>query len=225
MVAVPPARRSGAVWLSPQRRPAAPHRKGADGLRPPPALTPDHRTIGDPLPVSAHSPTQSRPSVVQAASDVDRDRIVLDREVAGAPALSPSEDDGPVRPQRWEQGWPIASGTARLARLHAQTRLAMAAWAGDRTVALRVVTELVQNAVEHVGAGEVLLVLVLDEQEDLVVEVADKGAEFTAFEHAIAAQKQTGLGLVRAFGGDVVLESPPAGFGKSLRVVLHPLAV
>lgn len=147
--------------------------------------------------------------------------------IASVPALkSPlTDDDGPVRPQRWEQKWPIASGTARLARLHAQTRLAVAAWPGDRTVALRVVTELVQNAVEHVGAGEVLLVLFLDETEDLVLEVADQEPEFTDFQHAIAAQKQTGLSLVRALGGDVSLQTPPAGFGKSVRVVLHPLAV
>ncbi|MET8561185.1 ATP-binding protein [Streptomyces flaveolus] len=83
-------------------------------------------------------------------------------------------------------------------------------------------TELVQNAVEHVAEGEVLLVLFLDEQEDLVVEVADQEPEFTAFEHAIAAPKQTGLGLVRALGGDIALETPPAGFRKSVSVVLHP---
>ncbi|WP_159058737.1 ATP-binding protein [Streptomyces caeruleatus] len=82
-------------------------------------------------------------------------------------------------------------------------------------------TELVQNAVEHVGAGEVLLVLFLDETEDLVVEVADQGPEFATFERAIAAQKPTGLGLVRALGGDVSLQVPPEGFGKSVRVVLH----
>ncbi|WP_460077612.1 ATP-binding protein [Streptomyces variabilis] len=158
------------------------------------------------------------------ANNVDREPISLEREMTGTPAPSSSEDDGPVRPQRWEQRWPIASGTARLARLHTQTRLAMAAWAGDPTVALRVATELVQNAVDHVGAGDVLLVLLLDETEHLIVEVADEGPEFTAFEHAIAAQKQTGLGLVRALGGNVALESPPAGFGKTVRVVLHPLA-
>ncbi|MFF5962807.1 hypothetical protein ACFY64_03465 [Streptomyces collinus] len=79
-----------------------------------------------------------------------------------------------------------------------------------------------QNAVDHVGVGEVLLLLLLDATEDLVVEVADEGPEFTDFEHAIAAQKQTGLGLVRALGGDVARKAPPAGFGKSVRVVLHP---
>ncbi|MFB8775795.1 ATP-binding protein [Streptomyces broussonetiae] len=116
----------------------------------------------------------------------------------------------------------MVSGTARLARLHTQNRLAMAAWAGDRTVALRVVTELVQNAVDHVGAGEVLLTLFLDEKEDLVLEVADQETEPTAFEYAIAAQKQTDLGLVHALGGDIALEPPPTGSGKSVRVVLHP---
>lgn len=167
MVAVPPAPRSGVVSPSPWRRLAAPHRLRADGLRPLPAPNPAHRPIGDPLPVPAPSPTQDRPPAVLTASDVGREPTFLNREMTGPPAPSSSEDDGPVRPQRWEQKWPITSGTARLARLHAQTRLAMAAWAGDRTVALRVVTELVQNAVEHVGAGEVLLLLFLDENEDL----------------------------------------------------------
>ncbi|MEV6949240.1 ATP-binding protein [Streptomyces sp. NPDC051172] len=83
-------------------------------------------------------------------------------------------------------------------------------------------TELVQNSVDHVGEGEVLLVLFLDEQEDLVVQVADQETEFTAFEHAIAAPKQTGLGLVRALGGEIALEAPPAGFRKSVCVLLRP---
>ena len=220
MVAVPSARRSGVVSLSPRRRLAPPHRQRADGLHPLPAL-PSHRSNGDPLPVSAHSPTQSQSPVVLPANDVDREPILPDREMAGMPALPASEGGGPVRPQRWEQKWPIASGTARLARWHAQSLLTMAAWAGDRTVALRVVTELVQNAVEHVAEGEVLLVLFLDEQEDLVVEVADQEPEFTAFEQAIAAPKQTGLGLVRALGGAIALEAPPAGFRKSVCVLLH----
>lgn len=130
----------------------------------------------------------------------------------------------PSRPQKWASVWPMTAGTPRLTRLRARSILAMSAWAGDRAFASRVVTELVSDAVTHAGTGEVRLALVISENEELLIEVSDPSPEFRDFDKAVALEKATGLGLVRALGGEVSLGPPPPGGGKTVRVRLRPTA-
>ncbi|MCX5327835.1 ATP-binding protein [Streptomyces sp. NBC_00140] len=130
----------------------------------------------------------------------------------------------PLRPQKWPSVWPMTTGTLRLTRLRARSILAMSAWAGDQTAASRVVTELVSNAVVHVGTGEVRLLLVISEDEDLSIEVSDPSPEFRDFDKAVVVEKETGLGLVRALGGEVSLGPPPPSGGKTVRARLRPAA-
>ncbi|MEU9168517.1 ATP-binding protein [Streptomyces sp. NPDC048420] len=112
-------------------------------------------------------------------------------------------------------------GTPRLARLHTRTTLAMAAWAGNRSIAARVVTELVCNAVKHVGTGEVTLALVIGEDEELLIEVTDPSPEFGGYEAAVAEEGKTGLGLIRALGCDIDWDASPIGGGKSIQAQIR----
>ncbi|WP_405537521.1 hypothetical protein OG787_32340 [Streptomyces sp. NBC_00075] len=98
----------------------------------------------------------------------------------------------------------------------------MSAWAGDQSVAARVVTELVANTVAHVGAGRVTLVLVVAEDEELLIQVSDPSPDFPGFDEAVAKRKATGLGLVRALGGEISLGVPPPGGGKTVEVRMRP---
>ena len=148
------------------------------------------------------------------------------REVgAGA---RPFTTGSPVRPQVFERSWPFQSTTVRLARIHARTFLSMMSWAGDQDNAQRVAVELVKNAVQHVGPryphSAVTLNLTVTEDEELLITVTDPSLAFDGFAEVIADEKSTGLGLVRALGGDVSCAIRGSGDGKSVSVRMKPSA-
>jgi len=145
----------------------------------------------------------------------------------GSPPARPSEQlplprAAPFRPQRWSRGWPVAPGAARLSRLYARMVLTMSVWAGDQSVAARVVTELVANAVAHVGAGRVTLVLVVAEDEELLIQVSGPSPDVPGFDEAVAARKARRFGLVRVPGGEISLGAPPPEGGKTVQVRMRP---
>ncbi|MEU6349628.1 ATP-binding protein [Streptomyces sp. NPDC047072] len=124
------------------------------------------------------------------------------------------------------RGWPVHPTAVRLARVHARTWLTMSGWPGDRDEALQVVHEIVDNAVLHpvdvLDDGMVELALSLSEDGDLVIEVTDPDPRFPGFTDAVNAGPDTGLGRVRALGGEIAWGTPDAEHGKSVRVRLRP---
>ncbi|MGW1039517.1 hypothetical protein [Streptomyces sp. bgisy153] len=101
-----------------------------------------------------------------------------------------------------------------------RTRLALTAWAGDQDVAASAVKELMLNAAQHVGTGEVTLVLTVFEDQDLLIQVRDEDPHFKGFAEATAAGKRTGLGLVQELGGEITWRLLDEG-GKAVQVRLH----
>ncbi|MEW2498524.1 ATP-binding protein [Streptomyces nodosus] len=148
---------------------------------------------------------------------------------AEAPALD-SEPDRcreleqlvPVRPQMWTRSWPIEACVPRLARLHARTRLSIMSWSGNQNNAVQITTELVQNAVDHVGAGNVEVTLSVDEDDVLLIGVSDPRAGHCGLDEALAGRHGTGLWIVRQLSGEVGWSPAESGSGKTIRVRLQP---
>ncbi|MBT1098101.1 ATP-binding protein [Streptomyces sp. Tu102] len=132
------------------------------------------------------------------------------------------------RPQRFTRSWPFQPTAVRLAAIHARTWLAAWRWAGDQDDALRVVTELVGNAVEHAAdpppGSAVELALFITEGEELLIDVSDPDPKFQGFETAVSANSSTGLGLVRVLAEDVTWGTPDIAKGKTVRVRMLPAA-
>ncbi|TQE15807.1 ATP-binding protein [Streptomyces ipomoeae] len=88
--------------------------------------------------------------------------------------------------------------------------------------------ELVDNAVQHVGPvhpqGRVTLGMTVAEDEELIISVTDPGCWFDGFDGAVAAQKDSGLGLVRMLGGEISWSISESGYTKTLRVLMKPPA-
>ncbi|MEU5193680.1 ATP-binding protein [Streptomyces scabiei] len=129
----------------------------------------------------------------------------------------------PIRPQSWMREWRIEACVPRLARLHARTRLGVMAWPGNRNAAVRIVTEVVQNAVDHGGKGRVELILSADEDDVLFIDVTDPRPGHERLDEALAGSRdETGLGLVRHLGGEVSWFPAESGNGKTIRVRMLP---
>ncbi|MFF4051955.1 ATP-binding protein [Streptomyces chartreusis] len=130
-------------------------------------------------------------------------------------------------PRRFARHWPLQRTAVRLAAIHARTWLATWRWAGDQDDALRVVMELVSNAVEHVAdpppGPEVELVLSITEAEELLIDVSDPDPKFSGFEASLSAGASTGLGLVRVLAEDVAWGTPDIAKGKTVRVRMVPV--
>ena len=147
-----------------------------------------------------------------------------------APIAEPEKDQEvdaddqqlPLRPQSWERSWRIEACVPRLARLHARTRLSVMAWSGNRNAAVRIITEVVQNAVDHVGKGVVGLTLTADEDEVLFIDVTDPRPGDETLHDAFAGAHGTGLWLVRQLGGEVSWFPAESGPGKTIRVRMQP---
>ncbi|MFC8520329.1 ATP-binding protein [Streptomyces sp. NPDC057257] len=116
----------------------------------------------------------------------------------------------------------MEANVPRLARLHSRTRLGMMAWSGPRGVAVRVITEVVRNAVQHVGTGRITLTMSVDEEDVLLVDVADPGPGHDDLDECLAGGRETGLGLVRQLGGEVSWFPAEADSGKTIRVRMRP---
>lgn len=110
----------------------------------------------------------------------------------------------------------------RLARLHARTRLGMMAWSGPQEAAVRVVTEVVRNAVQHVGKGKVMLTMSVGKDEVLLLDVTDPGPGHDGLTVALAGGDGTGLWLVRKLGGEVSWSPAESGGPKTIRVRMPP---
>ncbi|MFK0111622.1 ATP-binding protein [Streptomyces sp. NPDC091217] len=141
---------------------------------------------------------------------------------ADAEVRSAALGSRPVRPQSWAKEWIMEACVPRLARLHARTRLGMMAWSGDQDAAVRVVTEVVRNAVQHVGTGTVELTMSVREDEVLIIDVADPGPGHDGLNEALAGGDGTGLWLARQLGGEVVWRPTESGSGKTIRVQMSP---
>lgn len=129
----------------------------------------------------------------------------------------------PLRPQSWERSWRMEACVPRLARLHARTRLGVMAWSGNRNDAVRIVTEVVRNAVDHVGKGIVELTLSADEDDVLFIDVTDPRPGHEGLDEALTGGgNETGLGLVRHLGGEVSWFPAESGHGKTIRVLMPP---
>ncbi|MFD9190381.1 hypothetical protein ACFWCA_19385 [Streptomyces phaeochromogenes] len=111
-----------------------------------------------------------------------------------------------LRPQSWPRCFAIAADTVLRARLHSRTRLTVMSWRGNQDEAIRVVDELVTNAVKHLGSPhpeeEIGLVLAVDEDETLLIAVTDLSPSFPEFEKALCAEA-TGFARVQQFGGEL----------------------
>lgn len=132
------------------------------------------------------------------------------------------EQPAPLRPQSWKRSWRIEACVPRLARLHARTRLSMMSWSGNRNAAVRITTELVRNAVEHVGIGIVELTLSVDEADVLFIDVTDPRPGDDGLDDDLAGGDGTGLGLARRLGGEVSWFPVESGNGKTVRVRMQP---
>lgn len=110
----------------------------------------------------------------------------------------------------------------RLARLHARTRLGMMGWSGTQEAAVRVITEIVRNAVQHVGRGMVTLTMHVDEDDVLLLDVTDPCPGRDGLDEALAGRDRTGLWLVRQLGGEVAWFPAESGSGKTIRVRMRP---
>ncbi|MGW4757529.1 ATP-binding protein [Streptomyces chartreusis] len=122
--------------------------------------------------------------------------------------------------------WPLYPTTVRLARVHARTWLTMSRWPGDQDEALFIVQEVVENGVKHPthvpADGVVELVLSVAEDGELTIEVTDPDPRFPRFNEVISTGPITGLGRVRALGGEVTWGTPDVERGKTVRVRLRP---
>ncbi len=102
----------------------------------------------------------------------------------------------------------------------------MSRWPGDQDEALFIVQEVVENGVKHPrhvpADGVVELVLSVTEHGDLTIEVTDPDPRFPRFNEVISAGPITGLGRVRALGGEVTWSTPDVERGKTVRVRLRP---
>lgn len=153
-----------------------------------------------------------------------------DPHAAGAAALDAEparhretdEQPVPVRPQMWTRSWRIEACVPRLARLHARTRLSVMSWSGNQNNAVRITTELVQNAVDHVGAGNVEVTLSVDECDVLLIDVSDPRSGHRGLDEALVGRHGTGLWIVRQLGGEVNWGPAESGSGKTIRVRLQP---
>ena len=132
------------------------------------------------------------------------------------------QEPTPLRPQSWERSWRIEACVPRLARLHARTRLGVMAWSGNRNSAVRIITEVVRNAVDHVGKGIVELTLSADEDDVLFIDVTDPRPGDENLDEALAGGHGTGLWLVRQLGGEVSWFPAESGPGKTIRVRMQP---
>ncbi|WP_324612775.1 ATP-binding protein [Streptomyces scabiei] len=128
----------------------------------------------------------------------------------------------PVRPQIWTHSWSMEACVPRLARLHARTRLGMMAWSGTQEAAVRVITEIVRNAVQHVGRGVVTLTMRVDEDDVLLLDVTDPRPGRDGLDEALSGSDGTGLWLVRQLGGEVAWFAAESGSGKTIRVRMQP---
>ncbi|MFF4500352.1 ATP-binding protein [Streptomyces sp. NPDC001401] len=132
----------------------------------------------------------------------------------------------PPRLRPFERKWPLRPTTVRLARVHARTWLAMSRWPGDQDEALLVVQEVVENGVKHPthvpADGVIELVLCITEDDGLLIDVADPDPRFPGFNEVIIASPHTGLGRVRALGGEVTWGTPDVERGKTVRVRMRP---
>ncbi|RPF39382.1 hypothetical protein EDD92_9639 [Streptomyces sp. TLI_185] len=128
----------------------------------------------------------------------------------------------PVRPQVWTHCWLMEACVPRLARLHARTRLGLMAWSGPQESAVRVITEVVRNAVQHVGAGRVTLTMSVDEDDVLLVDVTDPRPAGHGLDEALLGSDGTGMGFVRQLGGEVSWFPDESGSGKTIRVRMQP---
>lgn len=153
--------------------------------------------------------------------------VPVDAELKSLPAVDISA--GPaglcsrsVRPQSWARKWRMEHCVPRLARLHARTRLGMMAWTGDQSASVRVITEVVRNAVQHVGAGTVELTLTVDEQNELVIDVTDPSPGDDLLGQALTGREGSGLWLVRHLGGEVSWFPTESGNGKTVRIQMRP---
>lgn len=157
-----------------------------------------------------------------------RDAPMLERDEKEGAVASGSFYVPPRRPQEFPlRSWPLQPASVRLARLHARTFLSVTEWGGDQEAAVRIVMELVDNAVQHVGPvhpqGQVTLGMTATEDDDLIIAVTDPGCWFDGFDGAEAAQKDSGLGLVRKLGGEMSWTISESGYTKTVRVLMKPL--
>lgn len=151
---------------------------------------------------------------------------------AEAPALNAEPDSRretdtaepltPLRPQMWTRSWRIEARVPRLARLHARTRLSVMSWPGNQNNAVRITTELTQNAVDHVGAGSAEVTLSVDGEDVLLIDVSDPRSGHSDLNEALAGRHGTGLWIVRQLSGEISWVPAESGTGKTIRVRLQP---
>lgn len=185
------------------------------------------RGIGLGAPSSRGKSSSGAQSISAALSFAPTDAITseivfFDPDPGSRPAGGDYLLSAPVRPQTWAHSWPMHASVPRLARLHARTRLGLMAWSGHRAAAVRVVTEVVRNAVQHVGVGMVSLTLSADEDDVLLVDVTDPTPGHDGLDDALAGGEGTGLCLVRRLGGEVSWFPDAEGAGKTVRVRMLP---
>jgi hypothetical protein len=148
------------------------------------------------------------------------------REGTDTRRLSDSALGLPHRPQRFARSWPLQPATIRLAAIHARTWLAIWRWLGDQDNALRILRELVENAVKHPQGpppdAQVELVLRITEDDELLMDVSDPDPTFPRFEDAVLASASTGLGLVQQLAEDITWGTPDIARGKTVRARLLP---
>lgn len=153
-------------------------------------------------------------------------RAVEPDEGGGVPMQGVVTPTAPPRLRPFERKWPLHPTTVRLARVHARTWLAMSRWPGDQDEALLIVHEVVENGVKHPAHapadGMVQLALSATEDGELEIKVTDPDPRFPLFNEVITAGTLTGLGRVRALGGEVTWGTPDAEHGKTVRVRVRP---
>ncbi|MGW0844184.1 ATP-binding protein [Streptomyces sp. NPDC002787] len=148
--------------------------------------------------------------------------LALDAKPETRGRIAAAEQLTPVRPQPWARSWRIEACVPRLARLHAQTQLSMMAWPGNQSAGVRIVAEVVRNALDHVRKGLVELRLSVVEDDVLLIDVTDPAPGDEKLDEALASGDGTGLWLVRHLGGEVSWFPAASGIGKTIRVRMQP---
>lgn len=100
--------------------------------------------------------------------------------------------------------------------------LSVMSWPGNQNNAVRITTELTQNAVDHVGAGSAEVTLSVDGDDVLLIDVSDPRSGHGGLDEALAGRRETGLWILRQLSGEVSWVAAESGTGKTIRVRLQP---
>ncbi|MFQ6146734.1 ATP-binding protein [Streptomyces seoulensis] len=107
----------------------------------------------------------------------------------------------------------------------------MLGWSGSVEAATKVISHLVDNAVQHgvmadFFGDDVTVRLSVSEAHHLVIDVCDPNPSFPDFDAAKAGGPGSGLWWAQSLGGDITWFIPPNASGKTVRAtmkgVVHP---